>query len=202
MDRQNGHERRFRVIRRRLSIVVLLAALGAFSASAEDPPPAASPPGVIEFVGKNAFATAEGSFLDWRIVESRVDHASIEDSFAVVEVRLESVDTGNRRRDAHLRDPDFFEVETYPVARVRVHRARRIGETAMGHPLYSADFDFDLHGVKKTLEGEIELVQRDPIVFTGRLTVDRLDFGIGSKPSRWNPMSIGAEIPVHFRVQF
>jgi len=161
----------------------------------------ASPPGRIEFVGRNAVATANGVFHTWRIVESRIDLVNLAESWALVEVDLASVDTGNERRDAHLRDPDFFEVETFPAARIRVHSARPAGESEAGHPLFLARFDIDLHGVKKTLDGELELVASDPLAFEGWLVIDRMDFGVGSPHRRWNPLSIREEIPVRFRVE-
>jgi polyisoprenoid-binding protein YceI len=160
-----------------------------------------SPPGRIEFVGRNAVATANGVFHVWRIAESRIDPVNLAESWALVEVDLSSVDTGNERRDDHLRDPDFFEVETFPTARVRVHTARPAGESEAGHPVFQARFDIDLHGVKKTLEGELELVGSDPLAFEGWLVIDRMDFGVGSPHSRWNPFSIREEIPVRFRVE-
>lgn len=160
-----------------------------------------TPPGKIEFVGKNLFATANGTFHDWRIVESRLDLERLSESFAVVEVDLASVDTGIERRDDHLRDPDFFEVERYPVATVRVHSFRADGRSEAGQPRYAARFDFDLHGVTKTLDGQVVLVSASPPRFEGSLVVDRTDFVIGSPPSRWNPMAVGAEIPVHFEVE-
>ena len=76
----------------------------------------------------------------------------------------------------------------------------RVGENAMGKSLYSAQFDLDLHGVEKTVEGEIVLLGFEPLVVEGKLTIDRLDFGIGSPPSGWNPMSIKPKIPVRFRL--
>lgn len=180
----------------------LISVVGAPTAPAEEGSGVeASPPGRIEFVGRNAFATANGVFHVWRIVESRIDPVNPADSWALVEVDLASVDTGNERRDAHLRDPDFFEVETFPTARVRVHTARPAGESEAGQPLFLARFDVDLHGVKKTLEGELELVGSDPLAFEGWLVIDRMDFGVGSPHSRWNPLSIREEIPVRFRVE-
>ncbi|MBW2424749.1 MAG: YceI family protein, partial [Deltaproteobacteria bacterium] len=144
-----------------LGLATLVASLlaGVYPASADDSAGAEdAPPGRIEFVGRNAFATANGIFHTWRIVESRIDPASLEESWALVEVDLSSVDTGNERRDAHLRDSDFFEVEAFPTASVRVHTPRPAGQSEAGRPLFVARFDVDLHGVKKTLDGELELV--------------------------------------------
>ncbi len=178
------------------------------SESESEPPAtasAASPPGTIRFVGRNLIATARGVFHRWQIHEHRLDPARLEEAFAVVEVDLASVDTDNERRDTHLRHPDFFGVETHPDATVRVHSARQTGTSAEGHPLYEVSFDVDLHDVTKTLRGEIELVAGTEIdatemVFEGRLTIDRTEFGIGPPPSRWNPLAIDREIPVSFRV--
>lgn len=155
----------------------------------------------LEFVGENLFSTANGRFHTWRVLESVIDLESVERSEATIEVDLTSVDTGNSRRDDHLRDPDFFETETYPTATVRGHSLVGSGESEAGNPLYVAQFDIDLHGVQKTLSGEVELMSASPVIFEGRLVVDRLDFGVGPKPSRWNPMSIEVEIPVRFRIE-
>jgi len=159
-------------------------------------------PGTLEFVGKNAFATANGMFHDWRVVESSIDPTALSESFAIIEVDLASVDTGSNRRDNHLRDPDFFEVETYPVAKIRVHSAHPNGQTETGRPRFSVQFDIDLHGVQKTLEGEVAVVDEESLVFEGSLVLDRIDFGVGAAPSRWNPMSVKAAIPIRFRVEF
>lgn len=161
----------------------------------------AATPGRIEFVGRNGIATANGTFHVWQIVEQAIDLAEIEQGHAVVEIDLASVDTGSPRRDAHLRNPDFFEVERFPTARVRVYDARPIEPDAEGRRRFAVRYDVDLHGVQKTLEGEITLVSESPLVFEGGLVIDRLEFGVGAPPRRWNPMSIEAGIPIRFRVE-
>jgi len=178
-------------------LVALFLSGGVLSAS--EP---ALPPGQIEFVGRNAFATADGTFHTWRVVERSIDVDDPRESWAVVEIDLASVDTGIERRDDHLRDPDFFEVENWPTARVRAHSLEPIGTDEEGRPRFSARFDVDLHGVEQTLDGEVVLVESDPATFEGTLVVDRTRFGVGPEPSRWNPMSIDAAIPVRFRVAF
>lgn len=181
--------------------VVILWVASAGMAAEPDPEASAGPPGKIEFIGKNLFATANGTFHRWQIVESELDFDALAESFAVVRVDLVSIDTGIERRDDHLRNPDFFEVEKYPVATVRVHSFRADGKTEAGRPRYLASFDFDLHGVTKTIEGQLVHASESPLRFEGSLVIDRMDFGIGAPPSRWNPMSVAAEIPIRFEVE-
>jgi len=160
-----------------------------------------SPPGTLEFVGENLIMKAEGTFHEWRVVESSVDMAALDDAFALVEVELASLDTGIERRDDHLRDPDFFEVETYPLAMVRVHSPRPVEDETSEQPRFAVRFDVNLHGVEKTVDGEIEIISKDPLIFEGNLTIDRMDFGVGPKPGFWSPMVPKAEIPVKFHVE-
>ena len=79
--------------------------------------------GEIHFVAKNMMATADGTFHRFKITESHVVPDAIEESHVTVEVDVASVDTDNKRRDDHLRTPDFFEVERWPTATVRVASA-------------------------------------------------------------------------------
>jgi polyisoprenoid-binding protein YceI len=182
-------------------MAVVVGTLLATSTAADPHSGESGAPGTIEFVGKNLIATANGSFHDWKVVDSQIDLDSPEDSFAVVEVQLASVDTGIERRDDHLRNPDFFEVDTYPVATARLHSPRAIVTAEDAAPRYSVQIDLDLHGVKKTLEGELTLKSRSPLVIEGSVEIDRTAFQVGPAPSRWNPMTPRASIAVRFRVE-
>jgi polyisoprenoid-binding protein YceI len=182
--------------------VVLAVLLGCAPVVAEDMEAALAPPGTLEFVGKNLIMKAKGTFHQWRVVESSVDMDAIGDAFVVVEVELASLDTGIERRDNHLRNPDYFEVDTYPIARVRIHSPQPIQAEADERPRFAVQFDVNLHGVDKTLNGEIVLIETDPLVFEGNLTIDRLEFGVGPKPGFWSPMVPKAKIPVRFHVEF
>lgn len=189
-----------------VALLIALVASGGTSATADesaaDDVARPQPPGTLEFIGKNLISTAKGTFHSWRVLESAIDLADLSATYAVVEVDLDSLDTGIKRRDDHLRNPDFFEVETYPVARVRAHNLSGKGESEAGQPLYSLDFEVDLHGVQKTVPGEIEQVSVSPPVFEGRLVIDRTQFGVGEPASRWNPMAVKVLVPVSFRVAF
>ena len=184
--------------------IVLGSVLAVMPIVAEDTEPAVAPPGMLKFVGKNLIMKAKGTFHDWRVVESSVDLDALGEAFAVVEVQLASLDTGIEGRDDHLRNPDFFEVDTYPVAIVRVHSPEPIPDETNEteeQPRFAVQFDVNLHGVEKTVGGEIVLINADPIVIEGELVIDRMEFGVGPEPGFWSPMVPKAEIPVRFRVE-
>lgn len=174
---------------------------GITPARAADDPPGDRPSGDrIGFVGHNLFGDAEGVFHAWRIVEHALDLADPGAAIVVVEVDLASVDTGSEGRDEHLRTADFFDVAKFPGATVRGHSARALEPSAAGNARYAVRFDVDLHGVTKTLEGEVEVFATDPVVVEGRFTILRTEFGVGARPSRWNPMAIDDAVPVRFRL--
>ena len=149
----------------------------------------------IEFVGTNFFSTAQGVFHRWRIVEGSVQPSRPSESFIKVEVDVASLDTGIQRRDDHLRTDDFFDVARFPTARVLVHQVRATREN-----VYRARFDIRIRDVEKSFEAEFELVRASPPTVAGQLNLKRTDFGVGSAPSRWNPMSVDDEVLVRFHV--
>ncbi len=83
-----------------------------------------------------------------------------------------TVNTDNAKRDAHLKNEDFFEVETYPTI---CYKSSSIAKTKTG---YLAKGRFTMHGVTK--EVEIPLTYANNTL-TGEIEVDRLDFGVGPK---------------------
>lgn len=174
---------------------VLALALFASSSIAEE----ASAPGSITFVGKNAIATANGTFHRWRVIEQKVDFADLAASYVVVEVDVASVDTQNAQRDDHLRTADFFEVERWPSATVRVHSARANGEAENGARRYAATFDLTIRDTTKSVEGEFRVLGEAPLEIEGELSIDRTQWGVGEPDSRFNPFAIRNDIPIRFR---
>ncbi len=187
----------FMVSRSTLAALVLLVASNGFPLAAAGEPPEGSS---INFAAKNMVATGDGTFNDWRVVASSVRPDDPMNSFVEVEVNVASIDTGNKMRDDHLRNEDFFDAETYPMAKVRVHSATLVATETGGRQRYSARFDIVLHGVEKTLDGEFVLISSAPFRVEGKLVVNRIDFGIGEPKTRWNPLSITEDVPVSFEV--
>jgi polyisoprenoid-binding protein YceI len=102
-----------------------------------------------------------------------------------VEVSIEpaSVDTADAERDAHLRSPDFFDVEKFPTASFR---STKVEDRGGGR--YRVSGDLTLHGVTRpvVLEVVYEGSGKDPwggerAGFTASASIDRKQFGL-----EWN----------------
>ena len=100
-----------------------------------------------------------------------------------VAIGTASIDTRDEQRDAHLRSPDFFDVEQYPNM---TYRSTKV--TPAGKGRWLVEGDLSLHGVTRNvpLEVSFEGAASDPwgglrAGFSARAELDREDFGLG-----WN----------------
>jgi polyisoprenoid-binding protein YceI len=103
-----------------------------------------------------------------------------EDSSVAVEIDAASIDTGQPDRDAHLRAPDFFDVEQFPTIRFRSTAVR-----AAGDQRFDVEGELTVRDVTRpvTLELEVGGVVRDPFgnekaIFSAETELDREDFGL------------------------
>jgi polyisoprenoid-binding protein YceI len=106
--------------------------------------------------------------------------ASPEKSTVSVEVAADSVDTGVKGRDDHLKSDSFFDAVQFPSVSFASKSVKKAGEGK-----YTVEGDLSLHGVKKPLTVEFEQVgfSDSPkmgfrLGFFGTFTVKRSDFGM------------------------
>ena len=98
-----------------------------------------------------------------------------------IEVRTASVDTGNERRDAHLRSADFLGSEEFPLMTFTSK-----GVVDLGDDRLEVTGDLSLHGVTREVTFTVERVGegKDPrsgkslIGFDGSFSIQRSDFGM------------------------
>jgi polyisoprenoid-binding protein YceI len=95
------------------------------------------------------------------------------------EIAVDSVNTRNEQRDAHLRAADFFDVENHPVATFTSTAVRADGDH------YVLDGDFTLKGVTKPISLTLEFNGVNPGMghgevagFEASVVLNRKDFGI------------------------
>lgn len=78
----------------------------------------------VEFSIRNLWFTVHGRFgaVEGSIV---LDQSDLSRSSVIAVIRADSIDTGNKRRDAHLRTRDFFDVENFPDIEFRSTKVER-----------------------------------------------------------------------------
>ena len=91
-----------------------------------------------------------------------------------VRIEAASLDTNNKKRDAHLRSSDFFDVERHPVITVDVSSVAIRGNAADIHAALA------IRGVHEpiTLTASVEDVTADSVHLKAQAKVDRGRFGM------------------------
>ncbi len=96
-------------------------------------------------------------------------------------IQAASVNTRNEKRDAHLRNADFFDVEKYPTLTFKSTKAEKTGDGQ-----YKVTGDLTMHGVTKSVTLDVSglnTVVKDPYGGTrtaalATTTISRKDFGL------------------------
>ncbi len=111
--------------------------------------------------------------------EFTIDTNDAAKSHFSVTIQAESIDTGNKQRDDHLRSPDFLNARQFPVVRFQ---STQVTKTDKG---YEVTGDFTLHGQTKSITFELEdggTAEFPPGVhrmgLTTSLKIKRSDFGM------------------------
>ena len=118
-------------------------------------------------------------------------------------IKTASVNTNHAKRDAHLRNADFFDVEKYPTM---TYRMKQYQKTADG---YQAVGELTLHGVSKdiTLTGNFNGVAKDPrgnlrAGFNAEGKLNRKDFGmVWSKTLDGGGLVVGDEVLIKLDIE-
>jgi len=134
----------------------------------------------------------------------QIPEGSIVPESIAATIEVESIDTRNADRDAHLRSADFFDAAVFPAISFESTAIERISD---------ADFTvrgaLTIHGVTKDVEFEAhaERLGKDPwgnerLGYEGSLRVNREDFGL-----TWNQVletgsvMVSKEIAIELEIQ-
>jgi polyisoprenoid-binding protein YceI len=116
-------------------------------------------------------------------------------------IKAASIDTGIERRDVHLRNADFFDVEKFPEITFQSSRVEKKGKGFVAHGTFTMHgvakevaLPFTINGVKKD-----EKTGKTTLGATAQITLNRRDFGINfSRPD--NPMFLGDMVEVELNL--
>ncbi len=116
-----------------------------------------------------------------------------------VEVTLQAdkIDTGNAKRDQHLKSPDFFNAKQFPTLTFKSNAITKKGEAE-----YEVSGDFTVHGVTRPMTltvrkiGEADTQMGHRAGWETSFTVKRSDFGMNFMPG-----GIGDEVTMHVAIE-
>ena len=120
-----------------------------------------------------------------------------------VAIKAGSVNTNHEKRDAHVRNADFLDVEQYPTM---IYKLKSYKKTAEG---FTAVGDFTLRGVTKdvTLVGHYNGATKDPwgntrAGFSAEGKLNRKDFGlVWNKTLDSGGLVVGDEVQIRLDIE-
>jgi len=142
-------------------------------------------------------AKVRGSFARWSGTV-QVPGGDFSKATVAVTIDASSIDTGVAQRDAHLRSPDFFDVEQFPELRF-------VGKRVQPRPDFETEVvgDLTIRGITREVVLRVEPhgQAKDPwgnvrAAFTAKTSIDRKDFGL-----TWNQVLEAGGVMVGDRVE-
>ena len=130
-----------------------------------------------------------------------IDREHPENSSVTAQIDVRSIDTRIKKRDDHLRSPEFFNVEKFPYMTFKSRSVKRTGPQ-------SGDIlgDLTIHGVTKPITLHVKLVT--PLNDTSRtrwgITVDpitRRDFNLMFAPAAESVSGISQTVAINIEIE-
>ena len=136
----------------------------------------------------------------------KVEYDENEAAKAIIafEIEAASVNTGNEKRDGHLKSADFFDVENYPKLTFKSSKVEKTGDGL------KITGDLTIHGVTKAVVLDVEELVgpvKGPmgntrIGATATTTIDRRDFGLTwSKTIETGGLVVDNEVKIVLEVE-
>ncbi len=172
-------------------LILGLGAASLLGGAGEKPAPAAAPA-----MAADAYTVdSVHSFATFRVKHMNVSYSygrfdKIEGKFDIdpakpeacmidMTVDASSINTGNDKRDQHLKSQDFFSVKEFPTLTFKSKSFKKAGDAL------TCEGDLTLHGVTKTITIPVELVGQGEgrggaklAGFESKFTIKRSDFGM------------------------
>lgn len=130
---------------------------------------------------------------------------AVADSTIALEIEAASIDTGDEKRDGHMRSPDFLDVDSHPTLTFRSTGV----EPADSPDRWRITGDFTVRGVTQSVDLDAEFLgavidhrDRHRIVFSASTRLEREDYGM-----TWNQaleaggVVVGKTLDVSLEVQ-
>jgi polyisoprenoid-binding protein YceI len=188
-----------RGILRILIASILIAGLGP-AAWANDTYKFDSSGSTIAFTVRQFLATAHGKFTRFS-GKVDIDREHPENSSVTAQIDVRSIDTRIKKRDDHLRSPEFFNVEKFPHMTFKSRSVKRTGPQ-------SGDIlgDLTMHGVTRPITLHVKLLT--PMNETSRTRwtvttepITRRDFNLMFAPATEAVSGISQKVTINIEIE-
>jgi len=163
----------------------------------------------INFSVKHFFTPVTGSFEDYEVdIDYDAEHP--EKSSVEARIKVASINTGNEKRDNHLRTGDWFEADKHPYITFKSTSVRQVEENKL-----IASGPLTIKGKSQQVELPITLLGKQMIPeqmqemlggtkqvasFQASTAVERGDFGVGT--GNWAAtMVVGSEVNIEILLE-
>lgn len=188
---------------KRVALAIALVLSAAAIATAETEPFVFDKPhSQVGFRVRHWLTKVEGRFKEY---DGKIwlDREKPSNSKVEIAIQAASIDTGNERRDNHLRSADFFEIEKYPTITFKSTKV-----VPKGKDLYAVTGELAMHGVTKTITipvrhtGFLNLGKQEKAGFELTIPISRKEFGIAwNRTSDEGGLMLGDDVEVTVLVE-
>ena len=123
----------------------------------------------------------------------RFDPEKLGEAQVAVEIDMASAITGNAQRDTAVKQPEWFDVASFPTAAFEVRKFR-----ALGDGRYQARANLTIKGVSRRVSFPVAIeISGDTAQAEGAVTVDRAKFNVGT--GQWaSGQWVGRDVTISF----
>ena len=162
-----------------LGVMLAVLWLGSVAAAAYTPLDLDTTHSKVGFTAETLLFDVDGEFEDYT-VEVDGDPNKPESARIRVTIDAGSIDTKNKKRDDHLRSPDFLDAKSHPKITFTSTSIRKRGNQLV------MNGNLTIRGKTKPVSIPLSVVSgkngagKDVTTYKGKLTIDRNDFGVGA----------------------
>jgi polyisoprenoid-binding protein YceI len=157
----------------------------------------------VGFKVRHIVTKVPGMFKDYEAAFS-FDPAKPEASKGKFTIKAASIDTGNAKRDEHLRSADFFDVQKFPTITYEGTAFKPAGKDR-----YKLEGNFTMRGVTKPVAFDVEFtgLGKDPsgnnrAGFSAATKINRKDFGINwNKALDTGGVILGDDVDIQLEIE-
>jgi polyisoprenoid-binding protein YceI len=148
-----------------------------------------------------AVSDVDGVFKDFEVTITTTK-PDFSDAVFKLTANTASVNTGEEKRDGHLKSPDFFDVATYPFITFTSTAINKVSNSK-----YKLTGKFTMHGITKTITMDLwyrgtvvnPMIKTNDAGFQLTGVLKRSDFNLGSK---FGPPMLSDEVQIKAAGEF